>query len=200
MNEEKLPTDLAGYQHIVSGPIKEGDIWVWRGKPQRFVAKEYFGFDVQMLNNTEKLVLDDECGLYRKMPVAKQGDCDNTGWKAIRNSQTANDMGTKALTYDDNKPPLAYLPWAGIDAVAMVQAYGQKKYGDTFNYRKGMEVGRNLSCAIRHIRAYMEGEDKDIESGQPHLAHAACRILFTLQNIHDKTALDDRYQSNKQTQ
>lgn len=102
----------------------------------------------------------------------------------------------KALTLDEGKPPLAYLPWAGIDEVAHVQAYGAKKYGDFYNYRKGLEVGRNLSCAIRHIRAYMESENLDKESGRNHLGHACCRLLFTLQNLHDGTAIDDRYKAS----
>ncbi len=102
----------------------------------------------------------------------------------------------KAATYDEGKPPLAYLPWGGIDEVAMVQAYGHKKYKDYNNYRKGMEIGRNLSCAIRHIRAFMEGEDLDKESGRSHLAHAACRLLFVLQNQKDGTAIDDRYKKS----
>lgn len=105
-------------------------------------------------------------------------------------------FSNKALTFDQEKSPLAYLPWAGIDEVAHVQAYGAKKYGDFYNYRKGMEVGRNLSCAIRHIRAYMEGENLDKESSRSHLAHACCRLLFTLQNLHDGTAIDDRYKKD----
>jgi hypothetical protein len=99
----------------------------------------------------------------------------------------------KALTYDENKAPLAYVPWAAIDEMALVQAYGHKKYKDYNNYRKGMEVGRNLSCALRHIRDYMDGIDVDAESGRSHLAHAMCRLAFVLQNLKDGTAIDDRY-------
>lgn len=99
----------------------------------------------------------------------------------------------KAATHDEGKAPLAYLPWAALDAMAQVQAYGHKKYGNFYNYRKGLEVGRNLSCAIRHIRDYMNGEDKDHESGQNPLAHALTRIAFVLQNLKDGTAIDDRF-------
>lgn len=103
----------------------------------------------------------------------------------------------KADTYDDGKPPLAWLPWAAITAIAKVQAYGHKKYKDFNNYRRGLEVSRNLSCALRHIKDHLEGVDIDPESGEPHLAHALCRIAFVLQNIHDGTAIDDRYRLNK---
>lgn len=98
-----------------------------------------------------------------------------------------------AKTYDENKPPLAWLPPEGIRAVARVQAYGHKKYGQFSNFRKGLEVSRNASCAMRHILAFMDGEDFDIESNESHIAHAATRLMFILQNIKDGVAIDDRY-------
>lgn len=104
---------------------------------------------------------------------------------------------SKALTYDEGKAPLANIPWAAVDEMAMVQAYGHSKYGDFNNYRKGMEVTRNLSCAIRHIRDYLNGHDLDTESGRHALGHAMCRIAFVLQNIADGTAIDDRYVVDK---
>lgn len=99
----------------------------------------------------------------------------------------------KAKTYDDGKEPLAWLPWAAIDELSRVQQYGHGKYGDYLNYKKGMEVSRNLSCAIRHIRDYMQGKDRDHESGCHPLAHAMCRLAFVLENIKDGTAIDDRH-------
>ncbi len=104
-----------------------------------------------------------------------------------------------AKTDDANKPPLAFLPPEGIRAVARVQAYGHKKYGAFHNFRKGMEVSRNCSCAMRHIVAFMDGEDLDPEPGQTHLAHAACRLMFLMQNLKDGVAIDDRFvrQPNK---
>lgn len=99
----------------------------------------------------------------------------------------------KAKTFDDGKAPLSMVPWAGVRSMALVQAYGHKKYGDYNNYRKGMEISRNLSCAIRHISAFMDGEDLDPESKESHLGHAMCRLAFVLQNLADGVAIDDRY-------
>lgn len=104
---------------------------------------------------------------------------------------------SKALTYDEGKAPLAYLPWAAIDLMAQVQAFGHRKYGDFYNYRKGLEVGRNLSSAIRHIRDFMEGHEVDPESGLNPLGHAMVRIAFVLQNLADGKAIDDRFSSRK---
>ncbi len=106
-------------------------------------------------------------------------------------------MPKKAETYDDGKPPLANLPSAGIREVAMVQAYGHKKYKDFNNYRKGMEASRQASCAMRHIMDFMDGQDVDSESGRSHLAHAACRLLFMLQNINDGVLIDDRFKKSQ---
>lgn len=103
--------------------------------------------------------------------------------------------GQKAETYDSGKAPLAHLPWAAVEALSRVQQYGHLKYKDFNNYRKGMEVTRNLSCALRHIKEYLEGKDLDEESKESSLAHAMCRIAFVLQNLHDGTAIDDRYKS-----
>lgn len=101
----------------------------------------------------------------------------------------------KAKTYDEGKEPLAMLPWAAIDELSRVQAYGHSKYKDFNNYRKGMEVTRNLSCALRHIRDYLNGADTDHESGLNPLGHAMCRVAFVLQNLHDGVAIDDRYRA-----
>jgi len=104
---------------------------------------------------------------------------------------------TKAATYDEGKEPLAHLPWAAIDELSKVQAYGYFKYKDFNNYRKGLEVSRNISCALRHIRDYMNGRDQDYESSLHPLAHAICRIAFILQNLKDGVAIDDRYKAEK---
>lgn len=103
----------------------------------------------------------------------------------------------KAKTYDEGKEPLAVVPWAGVDEVAKVLQYGHSKYLDYNNYRKGLEVSRNLSCALRHIRDYMNGVNKDHESGCNPLSHAAARIFFVLQNLKDGVAIDDRYKGGK---
>ena len=98
-----------------------------------------------------------------------------------------------AQTYDEGKEPLAWLPWAAITELAKVQQYGHTKYKDFNNYRKGLEVSRNLSCALRHIRDYLSGVDVVAESGLSPLAHALCRVAFVLQNIADGVEIDDRY-------
>jgi hypothetical protein len=177
----QLPKDLAGYQTIANGVIEVGDIiccsaFAYPGD-SFIVPEKYFRLGE---------AIDDSVRVYRKMDCPRKLD------------MPAQDNSYKALTNDKGKAPLAMLPWAGIEEVALVQAYGNEKYGDFYNFRKGMEVCRHLSCAIRHISKYLTGEATDPESGRPHLAHAACRILYVLQNQHDGTAIDDRYATEGQ--
>ena len=70
---------------------------------------------------------------------------------ANNRNHAAATKGAKALTFDDGKAPLAYVPWAAVDEMAHVQAYGHRKYKDWNNYRKGMEVGGGTLVALSVI-------------------------------------------------
>lgn len=102
--------------------------------------------------------------------------------------------GTK---HDDGKPPMQLVPMLAVNEVAKVLGFGAKKY-EEHNWRKGLSQGRLLGAALRHQVAYLEGEDNDPESQLAHLAHAACCILFALDNhLRGRAELDDRYKHPK---
>lgn len=182
-----IPQDLAGYQNIITGIIEVGDIIVDETTREKLWASMSVG----------RAIEDCPFDVYRKMDVPRHDG--QTKFPSYENSSifdsnhTSNLPQNKAKTDDANKPPLAMLPWKALRKVSAVQVYGFKKYGDYYNYKKGMEVSRQLNCAIRHIADYMDGITLDKESGESHLAHAATRILFALENIEDCTATDDRY-------
>lgn len=98
----------------------------------------------------------------------------------------------KAEHKSNGKPPLALLPRAGLEGVAKVMAFGAQKY-DMHNWRKGSDDIEFLNSTLRHIYKYLDGEDLDDESGEHHLSHAACDILFILQWIKDGILDDKRY-------
>lgn len=86
----------------------------------------------------------------------------------------------KGLKLDSGKAPLALLPTQPLLEIARVLAFGREKYS-AHNWRNGIEQERLLSAALRHILANNEGETLDSESNLNHLAHAACMILFCLE-------------------
>lgn len=201
------PKTLEGYQNICGRVVEKNDLVIppWALSHEDWVFASATHLVGQVTQENGKI---DEFRIYRPCPCPSHLDDKMMGSCNARS--TVDDFRTnpddvakavatppKAKTHDEGKAPLAYLPWDGLREVAMVQEYGHRKYGDFYNYRKGMEVGRNLSCAMRHIADYMDGKDLDHESKRSHLAHACCRLLFVLQNIADGTAIDDRYKGIK---
>lgn len=187
-DKTELERMLEGRQAVEWGEIKMGDVLVY---PDGMLVE----VNASMVGIPVTYSLYDGCRFYRKIPVAKQGGDEQWSPQAVAAAAQPVRARTQALskakTDDSAKPPLAWLPWGGLEEVAWVQEYGYKKYGDRLNYLRGMEVSRNISCAQRHLAAYMRGDKIDSESGRSHLAHAACRLLFALQNVADGVAIDD---------
>jgi hypothetical protein len=105
--------------------------------------------------------------------------------------------GTK---YDEGKPDMSLLSSVAIEEVAKVMTFGKRKYA-AHNWRKGISYSRCIAAALRHIFAYLRGEDIDPESGLSHLGHAICCLMFLLEFIlTGRTDLDDRYKGNKNEQ
>lgn len=97
-----------------------------------------------------------------------------------------------ALKYDGGKPGVELLPTDALEEIAKVLDYGAQKYA-AHNWRKGMKWGRLAGALLRHVFAWLRGEDRDEESGHLHLAHAGCCVLFLLSYVLTGTGTDDRY-------
>lgn len=95
---------------------------------------------------------------------------------------------------DGGKPPMSLLDRHALEEIAMVLRFGAAKY-ERDNWRKGINYTRLTDAALRHIYAFVDGEDKDPESNLSHIAHAGCCILFLLRMIRDRRDLDDRHTS-----
>lgn len=97
--------------------------------------------------------------------------------------------GTK---HDKQKPNMALLAPLGIVEEAKGMTYGASKYSQ-YNWREGILVTRYLAAALRHIFAFIGGENLDPESGVSHLGHAKCNLGMAIQTLADRPDLDDRY-------
>jgi Domain of unknown function (DUF5664) len=92
---------------------------------------------------------------------------------------------------DHGKLPWHLLPSDAIDDVLEVLQYGAAKYGAR-NWELGMAWSRPFSALMRHMWAWWRGEIYDPESGKPHLAHAACCVLFLVAYERRGVGVDDR--------
>lgn len=72
------------------------------------------------------------------------------------------------------------VPVDALRAVTEVLTFGAKKYAPD-NWRHVPDPrGRYTAALLRHVYAWMDGEEVDAESGCHHLAHAGCCLLFLL--------------------
>lgn len=86
-------------------------------------------------------------------------------------------LGTKL---DQTKPRWSLLPSGTIAQVIAVLEFGAKKYAVNGWIEVPDAKTRYYDAAMRHLDAWHRGEVNDDESGLPHLAHAACCLLFLL--------------------
>lgn len=85
--------------------------------------------------------------------------------------------GTK---HDHGKPILGAVPPHAELAVGRVLTFGSNKYARGNWDKVEDHENRYMDAALRHLNAHRRGELTDSESGESHLAHAACCILFML--------------------
>ena len=108
-------------------------------------------------------------------------DLKREDWFKYQDNQVAAQptpaIGTK---HDHGKPILGAIPPHAELAVGRVLTFGAEKYarGNWDNVED--HENRYMDAALRHLNAHRRGEINDGESGESHLAHAACCILFML--------------------
>ena len=87
---------------------------------------------------------------------------------------------------DAGKLQLTLVPTQIIRDIAEVRMYGNKKYGSADNW-KNVSPQRYRDAFFRHWLAYIDDpKGLDVESGLPHLWHAACNLAFLCEmEVHD---------------
>jgi hypothetical protein len=81
-----------------------------------------------------------------------------------------------------------------LEQIAKVLAAGAEKYDD-HNWRGGFKWTRLAGSTLRHLFAWLGGEDTDPETGLSHLAHAGCNVMFLLEHEAHNLGEDDRWKS-----
>jgi hypothetical protein len=83
--------------------------------------------------------------------------------------------------YDNGKAQYGLLPPLALEDLVKVLTFGAQKYSpDNWRYVEDAER-RYFDAAQRHLWAWKRGELEDEESGESHLAHALCCIMFLLE-------------------
>ncbi len=81
---------------------------------------------------------------------------------------------------------------SAIARMSEVAEYGAEKYS-LHNWKQGLTYRTIAGSLLRHLSAYMNGEDKDEESGESHLGHIAWNALALAEMGGTRPDLDDRF-------
>lgn len=100
--------------------------------------------------------------------------------EAMTTTVSQEDIGHLGMKSDHGKPILGAIPPHAELAVGLVLAFGAEKYARGNWDHVADHENRYMDAALRHLNAHRRGELVDGESGESHLAHAACCILFLL--------------------
>ena len=92
------------------------------------------------------------------------------------------------------KIPMHLWPPSATAMGALAMHYGQLTYGRNNWRESGVRASVYVSACQRHIAAWFEGEDNDLESNLPHLGHAlACLAILVDARAADKLTDDRQY-------
>lgn len=100
--------------------------------------------------------------------------------EAMTATVSQEDLGHLGMKADHGKPILGAIPPHAELAVGRVLTFGAEKYARGNWDHVVDHENRYMDAAMRHLNAHRRGELVDGESGESHLAHAACCILFLL--------------------
>lgn len=118
--------------------------------------------------------------------------CDRCGEHVNEGTRCSKCTETAGFKKDGGKARPALMGINAIRGLSDVLAYGAKKYDDD-NWRLGMRWRRVADALLRHVFAYLAGEDRDPETGLLHMDHALCNAMFLSEYQHTNTGVDDRW-------
>ena len=100
-------------------------------------------------------------------------------------------MTKQALRYNSGKKKWSLVDFKSLEPMVDVLEFGAEKYAK-WNWCKGMPVSAVSERLLRHMFAFLQGEDKDPESGIDHLGHIMCNAMFLSYIMREKSQYDDR--------
>lgn len=96
--------------------------------------------------------------------------------QGIRNNKEVADR------YNQDKIRWSLVDYEALKPMVEVLAFGAKKYSDD-NWKKGLKTKEVCESLMRHLTAYLSGQDNDSESDLPEVGHILCNAMF-LSHMH----------------
>ena len=83
----------------------------------------------------------------------------------------------QALRFNEGKRQWSLVDFKSLEPMVEVLEFGANKYAPN-NWKKGFPVTKLSESLLRHVFAFLSGEDNDPESGLSHLGHIQCNAMF----------------------
>ena len=115
--------------------------------------------------------------------------------KQLDDSIAAAKLKTEAVKFDTGKVDWTLVPFEALEGMVKVLEFGAIKYSrNNWQMDNGFKWTRVTASALRHLFAWLRGEDNDPESGLSHISHCQCNLLFLAYYIRNKNqaSKDDR--------
>lgn len=96
-----------------------------------------------------------------------------------------------ATKHDDGKPRYDLVPWEAVEGIAVAMTAGAKKYGER-NWEKGLSWGRLFAATLRHLVAWIRGQNVDPTDGKHHLDGALASLAMLRATVARNIGTDDR--------
>jgi hypothetical protein len=122
--------------------------------------------------------------------------------KKLRLEKTGSSHSTDAMAmkYDRGKPPLGIIPKVALDECAYALGVGVDKYSKHNYINGGMKYSRLADAALRHIYAWLSGEDWDADRQElHHLGCALAELSMLVHVIDEGKGEDDRLEYERDT-
>ena len=97
----------------------------------------------------------------------------------------------QALRYNEGKLQWSMIDFKSLEGMVKVLEMGAQKYSRN-NWKLGMPVTQVCESLMRHLFAFMSGEDKDPESGESHMSHVLVNAMFVEYIMKERSEFDDR--------
>ena len=105
-------------------------------------------------------------------------------------------MSDRATRFNKGKLRWSLVDFKSLEPMVRVLEFGAKKYS-AHNWKKGLPITEISDSLQRHLYAYLAGEDTDPESGESHIGHMLCNLMFlSYVDKNKKEEFDDRYSTD----
>ncbi|MFA7327113.1 MAG: dATP/dGTP diphosphohydrolase domain-containing protein [Candidatus Kapaibacterium sp.] len=99
----------------------------------------------------------------------------------------------RATRHNEGKLKWTLVSFEALEPMVKVLEFGAKKY-EIDNWKKGLYTTEICESMLRHIFAYLNGENLDEDSGLSHIGHIQANAMFLGYMDLKMPAFDDRRQ------